>query len=68
MSGAIQFAENFSLRYGKIVPNFYVGSLKDAMDEAFIWTGDAVRFEISLHFIQHLTLNVYNNLLRSWIN
>ena len=42
ISGALQFAENFFLRYGNVVPNFYIGSLKDAIDEVFIETDDVV--------------------------
>ena len=42
ISGALQFAENFFLRYGNVVPNFYIGSLKEAIDEAFIETDDVV--------------------------
>jgi hypothetical protein len=32
-SEALQFAENFFLRYGNVVPKFYIGSLKAAIEK-----------------------------------
>lgn len=33
-AGSIQFAENYKQRFGEPLPNFYTGSLEDALKEA----------------------------------
>lgn len=50
VAGTIQFAENFIARYGPFYPEFYQGSLDDAVTEAFFRPAKDVLFCKLFHF------------------